>query len=74
MTVFLNAAETGRYISRVCRIRRPLSDVFINDSEASFHDYIKHLMKQLLCKSSVSLSEGGILSRKGQSTCDLIGA
>jgi hypothetical protein len=49
------------------------SDVFINDSDSPFYDYIKHLMKQLLCKSSARLSAGGIFSRKSQSTCDLIG-
>lgn len=49
------------------------SDVFINHSDGPFYDYIKHLMKQLLCKSSARLSAGGFFSRKGQSTCDLIG-
>jgi len=49
------------------------SDVFINDTDSHFYDYIKHLMKQLLCKSSARLSAGGIFSRKSQSTCDLIG-
>jgi hypothetical protein len=41
-------------------------DVFISNYEASFYDYIKHSMKQLLCKSSVRLSADGIFSRKGQ--------
>jgi hypothetical protein len=35
------------------------TDVFINDSDAHFYDYINHLMKQLLCKSSARLSAGG---------------
>jgi hypothetical protein len=38
------------------------SDVFINDSEDLFHDYLKHLMKQLSWESWVRLSAGGILS------------
>ena len=49
------------------------SDVFISDTDSRFYDYIKHLMKQPLCKSSARLSAGGIFSRKSQSTCDLIG-
>jgi hypothetical protein len=49
------------------------SDVFISDTDSLFYDYIKHLMKQPLCKSSARLSAGGIFSRKSQSTCDLIG-
>jgi hypothetical protein len=52
---------------------RALSDVFINDADSPFCDYIKHLMKRLLCNSSARLSAGGIFSRKSQSTCDLIG-
>jgi len=54
-------------------VDQPASDVFISDTDSHFYDYIKHLMKQLLCKSSGRLSAGGIFSRKSQSTCDLIG-
>jgi hypothetical protein len=66
--------DTTPLIWRVWRIEPHLiSDIFINHSDASFYDYIKHLMKRLLCKSSGRLSAGGIFSRRGQSTCDLIG-
>jgi hypothetical protein len=66
--------DTNPLIWRVWRIKLLLiSDIFINHSDASFYDYIKHLMKQLLCKSSVRLSAAGLFSRRGQSTCDLIG-